>query len=146
MVERAERQDAERAVGADQGRGDRAQGAIAAGGDDRLAAVGHGAAREVRDLAAILGKDDTRLRAVAGEQGGNLVACLPGPVGAGRGVEDARHDGRTDERMVCHGPPLYLRSTRWRRLSRECNEKTGLTLHSSPRDFSFLERAWSATT
>ena len=60
MVERAERQDAERVLGADQRRGDRVLGAVAAAGDDGLAALRHGAARELRDLAAARGKEDAR--------------------------------------------------------------------------------------
>ena len=88
MVERAERQDAERLLGAGEERGDRAHSPVAAARDDRARAVRERASREPLHVPASAREAHARLDAARGERLGDRPPDLFGAARARRSVHD----------------------------------------------------------
>jgi len=104
VVERAERQDAQRMLPAHKSGGNRAQGAVAPTGHHRLAALCHRLARQLGQLVAVAGKDHARLAAMTGEEVGDLRARAALPGWIPRRIENAGDDGRSGHGIVEHLP------------------------------------------
>ena len=112
VVERAERQHAERSLRADECRGDGADRSVAAGGDDGAAAFLGIAAGDWCQVAAVPDDDGLGLGAVLAEQRGDALGQLRGPVGARAAVDDACYDGLGCQLVHADHPPhLWERNT-----------------------------------